>query len=198
MARTQQCHPQLRARSKRDASELLANHAKAGAVARAEQRISPGALAVTASRIALDGGALTILPLVMIAQSLQFRRDRMFEFGAKTPSRHEVRSAVFVSLVISILAYSVMSIGWAASIVELDRGHGNSVSNVLILCGFIAAIVALTRGGVHALVLSHFERGNEVERGLDAQSSQEVAAEDRLTREAAARTEADEARRAGD
>jgi hypothetical protein len=123
-----------------------------------------------ASRITLDGGALTILPLVMIAQSLQFRRDRMFESKARTPSRHGLRAAVLVSLTISILAYSAMAIGWAASILQLERGRAGPLSNALILSGLVAAIVALTRGGVDALVRSHLERRDELQRASTPQS----------------------------
>lgn len=129
---------------------------------------------MTASRIALDAGALTILPLVMIAQSLQFRRDRMFEVGSKSPSRQELRTAVMVSLVISITAYLAMAVGWAACVVELQRGRSSSLTETLILVGFGASFIALTRGGILALAMAHFERRDQVQRDLEAPGAAEA------------------------
>ena len=121
---------------------------------------------MTPSRIALDAGALTILPIVMIAQSLQFRRDRMFDTFLRNPSTRELGSALVVSLVISVLAYFAMAAGWFGCIIELEQGSDHSWSDVCIVVGLVAAVVALTRGGIHALVVSYRERGDEVRREL--------------------------------
>jgi hypothetical protein len=122
----------------------------------------------------------------MIAQSLQFRRDRMFEVRAKTPSSGQLRTAVFASLAISIVAYVAMAAGWVACFVELDRGRDSSFFDTAIIVGLSAAVVALTRGGIHALMMSHFERGDAAKRDLEARQSQDVAA-DRGSRHAVAR-----------
>jgi hypothetical protein len=121
---------------------------------------------MTPSRIALDAGALTILPIVMIAQSLQFRRDRMFESFLRNPSTRELGSALVVSLAISVLAYFAMAAGWFGSIIELEQGRDHSWSDICIVVGLIAAVVALTRGGINALVVSYRERGDVVRREL--------------------------------
>jgi hypothetical protein len=137
---------------------------------------------VTASRLALDEAALTVMPLVMIAQSLQFRRDRMWEVRrGSTPLRFWT---VFVlSLLGSVLAYLAMATGWVASLVELEHGRDSSGTDTLIICGFIAAVVALTRGGAHALLLFYKDRAGEIRRELRAEGYGETNPEDECPRE---------------
>jgi hypothetical protein len=110
----------------------------------------------------------------MIAQSLQFRRDRMFEFRARNPSTFEFRAVVILSLMVSVVTYVAMAVGWVASIVQLEHGRGSSMSNIWIIVGLIAAVVALTRGGVHALLVSYMERADEARRDLVARHNQET------------------------
>jgi hypothetical protein len=116
----------------------------------------------------------------------------MFESRSRQPSREELRATVFVSLGISILAYFAMAIGWMACIVELEQGHDSSLCDTLIVAGFIAAVVALTRGGVYALVLSHFERRDEVQRGLqirsDGEATREVQSQETVAQSNSGRT----------
>jgi hypothetical protein len=120
---------------------------------------------VMASRVALDEAALTIMPLVMIAQSLQFRRDRMWEpQRGSTPLR--LWGVFVLALTGSVLAYFLMATGWVASLVELEHGRDSSGSDTLVICGFIASVVALTRGGAHALLLFYKERAGEIRRQL--------------------------------
>jgi hypothetical protein len=137
-----------------------------------------------ASRVALDEAALTIMPLVMIAQSLQFRRDRMWELRpGSTPLR---LWAVFIlALTGSVLAYFAMATGWVASLVELEHGRDSTGSDTLIICGFIASVVALTRGGTHALLLFYKERAGEIQRELRVKEYQETNPEDECPRMAA-------------
>jgi hypothetical protein len=113
----------------------------------------------------------------MIAQSLQFRRDPMFDVRAKTPSSGQLRAAVIASLAVSIVAYVAMAAGWVACFAELDRGRESSLFDKVVIAGLCAAVVALTRGGIHALVLSHFQRGDAVRRDLEARWSRGAAAD---------------------
>jgi hypothetical protein len=134
---------------------------------------------LTASRIALDEAALTIMPLVMIAQSLQFRRDRMWEVRrGSTPLR--LWGVFLLSLIGSVLAYFAMATGWVASLVELEHGRDSTGSDTLIICGFIASVVALTRGGTHALLLFYKDRAGEIQRELRVKECQETNQEDEL------------------
>jgi hypothetical protein len=130
-----------------------------------------------ASRIALDEAALTIMPLVMIAQSLQFRRDRMWEARrGRTPLR--LWGVFCVALLGSVLAYFAMATGWVASLVELEHGHDSPGSDTLVIWGFIASVVALTRGGSHALLLFYKERASEIRRELRVSEPRETHQED--------------------
>jgi hypothetical protein len=130
-----------------------------------------------ASRIALDEAALTIMPLVMIAQSLQFRRDRMWEARrGRTPLR--LWGVFVLALLGSVLAYFAMATGWVASLVELEQGRDRTGSDTLIICGFIASVVALTRGGTHALLLFYKDRAGEIQRELVVKEDQETNSAD--------------------
>jgi hypothetical protein len=134
-----------------------------------------------ASRIALDAAALTIMPLVMIAQSLQFRRDRMWEVRGKTPLR--LWGVFCLALIGSVLAYFAMATGWVASLVELEHGRDTTASDTLVICGFIASVVALTRGGSHALLLFYKERAGEIQRQLLVKEHREATPEDECPRD---------------
>jgi hypothetical protein len=141
-----------------------------------------------ASRIALDEAALTIMPLVMIAQSLQFRRDRMWEVRrGSTPLR--LWAVFFLALIGSVLAYFAMATGWVASLVELEHGRDSTGSDTLIICGFIASVVALTRGGTHALLLFYKDRAREIQRDLLVTEYREASPEDECPRKAAGHPE---------
>jgi hypothetical protein len=130
-----------------------------------------------ATRIALDEAALTIMPLVMIAQSLQFRRDRMWEVPrGGTPLR--LWGVFVLALVGSVLAYFAMATGWVASLVELEHGRDSAGSDTLIICGFIASVVALTRGGTHALLLFYKERAGEIQRQLLVKEYRDMTSQD--------------------
>jgi hypothetical protein len=143
---------------------------------------------LTAGRIALDEAALTIMPLVMIAQSLQFRRDRMWEVRrASTPLR--LWGVFFLALLGSVLAYFAMATGWVASLVELEHGRDSTGSDTLIICGFIASVVALTRGGTHALLLFYKERAGEIQRELLVTEYRETNPDDESPRAASGHPE---------
>jgi hypothetical protein len=141
-----------------------------------------------ASRIALDEAALTIMPLVMIAQSLQFRRDRMWEVR-RGGTRLRLWGVFVLALTGSVLAYFAMATGWVASLVELEHGRDSTGSDTLIICGFIAAVVALTRGGTHALLLFYKERAGEIQRQLQVKEYPETNPEDESPRKAAGQPE---------
>jgi hypothetical protein len=128
---------------------------------------------VTASRTALDEAALTIMPLVMIAQSLQFRRDRMWE-ARRGRTALRLWGVFILALTGSVLAYFLMATGWVASLVELEHGRDSTRSDTLVICGFVASVVALTRGGTHALLLFYKERAQEIHRELRAPEDQET------------------------
>jgi hypothetical protein len=97
----------------------------------------------------------------------------MFEVRARTPTPRQLRLAVYVSLAISIFAYVAMAVGWIACVVELDRGRNGSSFDTAIMIGLIAAVVALTRGGIHALLMAHFERGDEAMRDLRVRGAEQ-------------------------
>jgi hypothetical protein len=137
-----------------------------------------------ASRIALDEASLTLMPLVMIAQSLQFRRDRMWEHR-RTSTALRLWTVFWLSLLGSVLAYLAMATGWVAALVELEHGRDSSTSDTLIICGFIAAVVALTRGGTHALLLFYKERAQEIRRELPVKEYLETNPQDESSSEAA-------------
>jgi hypothetical protein len=137
-----------------------------------------------ASRIALDEASLTLMPLVMIAQSLQFRRDRMWEHRRESTALR-LWTVFWLSLLGSVLAYLAMATGWVAALVELEHGRDSSTSDTLIICGFIAAVVALTRGGTHALLLFYKERAQEIRRELPVEEYLETNPQNESSSEAA-------------
>jgi hypothetical protein len=141
-----------------------------------------------ASRTGLDEAALTIMPLVMIAQSLQFRRDRMWELRPGS-TRLRLWTVFSLSLIGSVLAYFAMATGWVAALVELEHGHDSSGGDTLIICGYVASVVALTRGGTHALLLFYKDRAGEIQRELLAKEHRETNPEDECPRKAAGQPE---------
>jgi hypothetical protein len=144
-----------------------------------------------ASRIALDEAALTIMPLVMIAQSLQFRRDRMWEVR-RGGSPLRLWGVFVLALLGSVLAYFAMATGWVASLVELEHGRDSTGSDTLVICGFIASVVALTRGGTHALLLFYKERAGEIQRQLLLREHRETTPQEECAGKAAGRPEGGE------
>jgi hypothetical protein len=71
-----------------------------------------------------------------------------------------------------------MATGWVASLVELEQGRDRTGSDTLIICGFIASVVALTRGGTHALLLFYKDRAGEIQRELVVKEDQETNSAD--------------------
>jgi hypothetical protein len=63
-------------------------------------------------------------------------------------------------------------------LVELEHGRDSRGTDTLIVCGFIAAVVALTRGGAHALLLFYKERAGEIRHELRVEEYRETNPED--------------------
>jgi hypothetical protein len=86
---------------------------------------------------------------------------------------------------VTVLAYFAMAAGWVASLLELEHGRDSTGSDTVILCAFIASVVALTRGGTHALLLFYKDRAGEIQRERLVKEDRKTNPDDECPRKAA-------------